>query len=94
MEYRFDPKSVRGEPVSEFRVVEEYGLFEEVHAIRWKIQHRPNGAVPWETAGVTYDIVVMQTAVAHIERTGRLETIYLIEPKDDRPVIPQPKMVR
>lgn len=68
--------------MTQFRVVEQYGVFcEGTTAIRWLIQHRPHESAPWETAGITHDIEVMKLAKHHIENYGALERTFPITPK-------------
>ena len=66
--------------MTQFRVVEQYGIFDG-SPIRWQIQQRTDEWTGWETVGETTDMIAMKTCIAHIERTGRLETIYTITPK-------------
>ena len=67
--------------MTQFRVVEQYGIFEGDRPIRWRIEQRTDDWQSWEVIGETCDMIAMKTAIAHIERTGRLETIYPITPK-------------
>lgn len=53
--------------MTEFRIVEEYGFFENGATIRWRLQKRENHG-DWESRGLTYSLDDVKVVIHHIER--------------------------